>query len=101
MPHKPPTHRPTQPQLPRHEGRPNSAARGYGRDWRKIRLAVLSMRPICEECECKVAEHVDHVRAIVKGGGNELTNLRALCHSCHSRKTVAEDNGFGRGRGRG
>lgn len=41
--------------------------------------------------------HVDHVRPH-RGDWSlfmDSTNLQALCHSCHSRKTAREDRGFG------
>lgn len=43
------------------------------------------------------ATDCDHI--IPHGGDWDLfirpDNLQALCHSCHSRKTAAEDRGFG------
>jgi 5-methylcytosine-specific restriction protein A len=44
------------------------------------------------------AEHVDHKVALAAGGEKyDEGNLQGLCHSCHSRKTVACDGGgFGR-----
>ena len=43
------------------------------------------------------ATDVDHI--IPHKGNEDLMwdeeNLQALCHACHSRKTAAEDGGFG------
>lgn len=97
MPHLPPTHRPTR--LPACTGRASSAQRGYDARWRRLRAAVLAERPLCEECLTERATDVDHVVAKAKGGGDDRGNLMALCHSCHSRKTVRCDGGLGRGRG--
>lgn len=95
MPIRPACHRPLR--FPAPEGRPSSAQRGYGARWRKLRAAVLAARPFCESPGCRrEAFHVDHVLARIKGGGDEVTNLMALCHSCHSRKTVSCDGGLGR-----
>ena len=100
MPSKPPKHKP-----PRAGGiadpRPSAARRGYDADWRKFRADYLSRHPLCVECErsgvLAPAAHVDHVRALVRGGDKyDESNLRALCHSCHSRKTAREDGSFGR-----
>jgi 5-methylcytosine-specific restriction protein A len=46
------------------------------------------------------AECVDHVVPLRHGGSNDESNLQALCASCHSRKTVLRDGGFGRARRR-
>jgi 5-methylcytosine-specific restriction protein A len=94
MPRRAPTHKPPRAALP--DGRPSAAARGYGPRWRELRASVLAERPVCEECGRAAATDVDHVVARAKGGTDDLSNLRAYCHSCHSRKTCREDRGFGR-----
>lgn len=99
MPSRPPTHRPPSSTARQHDARPNSAARGYDRRWRKLRLAVLWEEPVCMICHRQRSHHVDHIIAREKGGTDSRENLRGVCHGCHSRKTVAEDGGLGRGRG--
>ena len=69
--------------------------------WKLVRRAKLATNPLCEDCETlgliESANHVDHVQAINNGGAVfDLDNLRSLCVSCHSRKTVYLDGGFGR-----
>lgn len=98
MPDRPPTHRPAR--APIGDGRPSASARGYGSHWRKLRLAILAARPVCEDCGRESAAHVDHKLALAVGGTNDESNLAALCHSCHSKKTVAVDGGLGRARER-
>lgn len=79
----------------------SSAARGYGARWRRLRERFLSEHPLCEEClergRAVPATDVDHIRP--HRGDEALMwdeeNLQALCHACHSRKTAAEDGGFG------
>lgn len=90
MPTAPRRHQP-----PRHarEARPSSAARGYGRSWRRIRSAYLAAHPLCVGCDRALATEVDHVIAKVKGGTDDWSNLVAYCKSCHSRKTTAVDGG--------
>jgi 5-methylcytosine-specific restriction protein A len=61
-----------------------------------VSAAVLRERPVCEECGREGATDVDHVVSLERGGTHDPANLRALCHGCHSRKTVAVDGGFGR-----
>jgi len=71
--------------------------------WRSTRKRKLELNPLCEDCATlgliEAANHVDHVQAISDGGEPfDLSNLRSLCVSCHSRKTVYKDGGFGKGR---
>jgi 5-methylcytosine-specific restriction protein A len=75
--------------------RGNSAARGYGATWRRLRRMFLDANPICVDpfgshgASVVLATDVDHI-VPRPAGGNEWQNLQALCHSCHSRKTLAE-----------
>lgn len=79
----------------------SSTARGYGYRWQRLRERILSEHPLCVECQKKgiirLATDVDHV--VPHRGDPELMwderNLQPLCHECHSRKTAAEDGGFG------
>lgn len=89
--------RPPKPSLQqRTDGpRPSPTRRGYDRQWEKLRARFLRDNPECEACG-KPAAHVDHVIPIKAGGARmDAANLQALCHGCHSRKTVREDGGFG------
>ncbi len=79
---------------------------GYGRRaWklaRQERLAIDNWA--CQDCGRIVTgreAHVDHVVPKAKGGSDLMDNLRTLCRSCHSRKTVRDEQGgaFGTGRG--
>jgi 5-methylcytosine-specific restriction enzyme A len=82
------------------ESRGNSAARGYGAAWRKLREAHLNLEPYCRRCREKglevLATDVDRIKPLEVGGSDDDSNLQSLCHSCHSRKTATEDGGFGR-----
>lgn len=98
MPTKAPTFRPpsarTRADAHREhdQARGSAAARGYGRRWQRLRMLVLHEQPVCETPGCtQMATDVDHIVAKAKGGTDDRTNLRALCHSCHSRKTGRED----------
>ncbi len=79
------------------EARPYAAARGYGKRWQAARLEFLEEHPLCEDCLARGryvrATDVDHVKA--HRGDPKLmwdrSNWRALCHSCHSKKTNRED----------
>ncbi len=63
--------------------------------WQRLRLTILWAHPLCEECERMPSSHVDHVKSLADGGTDDPSNLRALCHGCHSRKTCTDDNGWG------
>lgn len=74
----------------------------YSHKWRKARLVFLSENPLCVHCldnghETPAVE-VDHIKSAADHPELffEHANLRALCTSCHSRRT-AREQGFGRG----
>lgn len=94
---RPPLHRRAD-QPPKRDYRPSAAARGYGGRWRRIRRVVLAEEPLCRPCgeqgRIQPAEHVDHDDGNVEN--MDRANLVPMCHSCHSRKTVRRDGGFGR-----
>jgi 5-methylcytosine-specific restriction protein A len=85
----------------REKPRESSASRGYGYKWQQARAGWLAKHPLCWHCEAKglvvVATDVDHIEP--HRGDMSLFwdrgNWQALCHSCHSAKTAAEDGGFG------
>ena len=62
--------------------------------WRKLRALVLAHQPLCA-CGCLMpADTVDHIDG--NATNNAMANLQAMTAACHSRKTVAQDGGFGR-----
>jgi 5-methylcytosine-specific restriction protein A len=74
--------------------RGNFRQRGYSTSWDRLRAEYLRHHPTCVACgERAIA--VDHVLPKVRGGSDDSSNLQALCRSCHSRKTVKQDCGFG------
>lgn len=60
--------------------------------WRKVSKIIRRERPICEFCHSELSDVVDHFyeRRMPHGEFYELhdSNLNALCHSCHNRKTA-------------
>jgi 5-methylcytosine-specific restriction protein A len=86
--------------------RRSASARGYGRRWQKYRLAFLhrAANALCVECRktgrITAATVVDHI--IPHKGNDRLfwdpTNHQPLCATCHNKKTVREDGGFGHAR---
>lgn len=62
--------------------------------WQTCRKMHLSRQPICEGCETRPSEHVDHVVPVTKGGAVwQSSNWQALCQDCHNAKTGAERAG--------
>ncbi len=81
------------------QDRGSASARGYDRNWQRLRLIILHRDPICKACGQAASEDVDHIVPKAQGGTDDEANLQGLCASCHSRKTATEDGGFGRPRG--
>lgn len=89
----------------RWDERPSAARRGYGHQWRRIRMMVLARRPLCADPFGEhhangitvLATDVHHVIPLSSGMPlrilNDESNLQPLCHSCHSRITAAETGG--------
>lgn len=71
-------------------------ARGYGREWEKLRADVLATEPLCRPCResgfTTIATEVDHILSKAKGGTDDRSNLRPICTPCHRAKTI-EDRG--------
>ena len=89
------TYRPLMPR-PTMDDRPNSAARGYGSDWRALR--AKQPRTPCVDCRrpWHRSFNLDHVKPRSQGGTDDPANLEWRCPGCHSRKTDRFDGGFGR-----
>jgi len=71
-------------------------ARTYDAAWRKLRANFLKNYPNCQATGCTLpATQVDHVKSVRERPDLRLAwrNLRALCASCHSRRT-ATDQGW-------
>ena len=99
MPNKPPrlgqrAPQAKQPRLPDH--REQSQKRGYDSTWRALSKQVRMEEPLCRHClrdgRVEAATCVDHIVPISQAPDLRLvrSNLQALCHACHTRKTRAE-----------
>jgi 5-methylcytosine-specific restriction enzyme A len=75
------------------EQRGTAAQRGYDGRWQRVRAAYLRAHPLCADCldrgAVTPATDVHHVIPRRDGGEDVESNLRALCHSCHSKVTSA------------
>ncbi|NQW09557.1 MAG: HNH endonuclease [Alphaproteobacteria bacterium] len=76
--------------------RPSARQRGYDGKWERESKAYLAAHPQCVSCGSP-ASLVDHVQP--HRGDRRLfwsrSNWQPMCASCHGRKTVREDGGFG------
>jgi len=66
-------------------------------DWKWIRMEVLVRDEFtCQECGDRGGRygeamlHVDHIKPVNRGGGDEVENLRVLCRSCHLQRTKTD-----------
>jgi 5-methylcytosine-specific restriction protein A len=69
------------------------SSKEYDHQWKKFRLWFLAEHPLCEEClskkECSIANEIHHIERLSANPElkYELSNLKALCKSCHSEYT--------------
>jgi 5-methylcytosine-specific restriction protein A len=76
---------------------PSSAAdkRLRGRALQRLRKRIFSEQPLCAACSeppirVRLAEEVDHIIPLSKGGTYDRSNLQGLCRECHEKKTALE-----------
>ena len=76
---------------------PMSTKRLRGRQLQRRNKRFLQENPLCVMCQARgrvsVAEEVDHIIPLYKGGADEWENLQGLCKACHAEKT-ARDMGY-------
>ncbi len=77
--------------------RASASRRGYDRRWSAFRLRYLADNPLCMDCLAGIgatppaaAAEVHHIRKLADYPNLKYTNtnLMALCHQCHSRRTA-------------
>jgi len=84
--------------------RPSAARRGYDRAWQQLRAHTLATHPWCADCDqagiVTESTEVHHLQPIAEAPNRRLdpSNLMALCKSCHSRRTAAEEGNAGDGK---
>jgi 5-methylcytosine-specific restriction enzyme A len=64
-----------------------------GRPWRRLRIAILERDNYLCQCDgctrlglVRVANEVDHIIPLSRGGTDDETNLRAINSECHKKK---------------
>jgi 5-methylcytosine-specific restriction endonuclease McrA len=76
----------------------SSTERGYGTEWRKLRLVHLAKQPLCVYCQKQgkvvQANVVDHIKPHrgVESLQYDPDNLQSLCKPCHDRHKQREEN---------
>lgn len=71
--------------------------------WKTFRAAIRAARPLCEMCLTEgretPSEQVDHILRLKERPDLALeeSNVRALCMSCHSRRTMTDTRAAERG----
>ena len=71
--------------------------------WKRFRAAIRAARPLCELCLSEgretPSEQVDHIVRLKERPDLALeeSNVRALCMSCHSRRTMTDRRAAERG----
>lgn len=77
----------------------------YDSRWQRFRRWFLAKHPVCSDPICgRPATDVDHI--VPHAGPSDplfwdQSNMQALCHSCHSRKTASDVRSGAAGYGRG
>ena len=70
---------------------PNATVRMRGENWTKIRRKWLAANPLCVMCQSHgyttMADHIDHIVPLFKGGDDNENNYQSLCIECHRIKT--------------
>lgn len=108
MPLRPPIHRPVGRRDKRERDRDTDRKRDpairalyASARWQRARQMFLARHPLCAECQRQgrltPANTVDHITPH-RGDTTRFwdqTRWQPLCALCHSRKTAAEDGGFG------
>ena len=65
-----------------------------GRSAVEARLRFLKSNPLCSQClkrgHISIAEEVDHIRPLFKGGLDADDNKQSLCKPCHKLKTARD-----------
>jgi len=73
----------------------SASARGYGKDWQRLRQRVLAEEPLCRLCHAEgrvtAATEVDHIEPLHLRPDLRLvrSNTRPICHPCHREVTRA------------
>ncbi len=74
--------------------RESAYRRGYDKRWERFRAVYLRKYPLCADClkagRLISATEVHHIQKLAKHPEMKYDedNLMALCHQCHSKRTI-------------
>src|SRR5450759_475378 len=90
--------------IERERFRGSASSRGYGRRWQRFRTVFLSDHFLCEDCppnHPRPATEVHHVKKLRDFPELKYAeeNCMALCHDCHSKRTMRGEGAIGIGVG--
>lgn len=72
----------------------DATPRQRGRAWMERRAKWLRSHCLCCQCEAEglttLAEEVDHITPLWKGGADDESNFQSLCKPHHEAKTAIE-----------
>lgn len=66
---------------------------GKGRNHNQVlkRQAQRTLTPRCQQCGTPDRLELDHITPLCEDGPDTIDNCQWLCHTCHWRKTQAEN----------
>ena len=76
--------------------RGNASSRGYDSRWNRFRIQYLKRHPLCVDCmnaqqaQYIPAKEIHHIKKLKECPELKYSesNLMALCHTCHSKRTA-------------
>ena len=68
--------------------------RKTGASYVRKRRHMLKQYPVCQSCNERLSEEMDHIIPLHLGGSDKLENLQMLCKQCHYEKTEKEMRDF-------
>ena len=73
---------------------PIATQRMRGDNWMRVRARWFRLNPLCVMCEAngfiQLANQLDHVIPLYKGGADDESNYQSLCVDCHKIKSAEE-----------
>lgn len=79
----------------------SSTSRGYGSDWRKVRLQVLDAEPLCRICtkqgrvtQATEVHHRESFTSLKDPRRLDRRNLEPICRPCHVRVSQRQASGL-------
>ena len=73
-------------------GKVSPGERDFSVSFQRLKEYIFAKEPICRICKNNIAEELDHIVPLFKGGGNEIENLQPICKPCHIDKSLIERN---------